>query len=95
MEIILGKTIGFCFGVANSVKKAEKECQENGETYCLGDLVNNKQAIKELEEQGLKVINSLDEMLVGAHDCVRLRSRAQSCAPTMHHPCSWSIKTNI
>jgi len=65
MEILLGKTAGFCFGIANSVKKAEEECKTNEETYCLGDLANNPQVVEELEEQGLRIVNSLDEIPKG------------------------------
>jgi len=64
MEITIGKTAGFCFGIANAVTKAEKECEENGETYCLGDLAHNHQTMEEIKKKGLKVINDIDELPV-------------------------------
>lgn len=61
MEIVLGKTAGFCPGVKNSVKKAEEYVHENGETYCLGNLVHNEQVIEKLSKKGLKVIDNIEE----------------------------------
>lgn len=62
MEVVVGKLAGFCGGVINSIKKTESILDELGSTYCLGELVHNKQVVDKLEEKGLKVINSLDEI---------------------------------
>ena len=35
MEIIIGKTAGFCFGVENAVTKSEKELENENPVYCL------------------------------------------------------------
>ena len=61
MEIIIGKTAGFCFGVRNAVTKAEKELGKTGKTFCLGELVHNKQVTDELINKGMVFIESLDE----------------------------------
>lgn len=64
MEIIIGKTAGFCAGVMNAVTKAEKELQHiknNEEIYCLGEIVHNKQVIKKLEEKGLQTVESIEQ----------------------------------
>lgn len=64
MEIIIGKTAGFCAGVMNAVTKAEKELQnkKNDEKiYCLGEIVHNKQVIKKLEEKGLQTIEKIEQ----------------------------------
>ena len=60
MEIILGKTAGFCYGVKNAVSNAEEKLKEYKNLYCLGELVHNGQVIKKLENLGLKVIEELD-----------------------------------
>lgn len=71
MEIIIGKTAGFCFGVANAVNKTEKFLNESQDTCCLGELVHNKQVIQELEEKGLKTINNIKQakqnVIIRAH----------------------------
>lgn len=61
MEIIIGKTAGFCYGVKNAVNKTKEEVQKQKTTYCLGELVHNKQVTKELEEQGLVIINNVKD----------------------------------
>ena len=62
MEIILGKTSGFCAGVKNAVENAQKEVEKTkGITYCLGELVHNKQVVEELESKGLKTIENIEE----------------------------------
>ena len=61
MEIIIGKTAGFCFGVKNAVTKAEEELRESRKAYCLGELVHNNQVTQELVKNGMIFINSIEE----------------------------------
>ena len=62
MEIIIGKTSGFCFGVKNAVDKATEELTKSKEpVYCLGELVHNKQVTNSLQEKGLIFIDNIDE----------------------------------
>jgi 4-hydroxy-3-methylbut-2-enyl diphosphate reductase len=51
---------GFCFGVVNAIKNAEKELLQNEELYCLGDIVHNSQEVARLQKKGLKTINHDD-----------------------------------
>ena len=64
MEIILGKTAGFCYGVNNAVTKAEEyvKCNKNKKVYCLGELVHNKDVTNKLEKEGLNFIEKIDEI---------------------------------
>lgn len=64
MEIIVGKTSGFCYGVNNAVTKAEEFVKNNKDkkVYCLGELVHNKQVTSKLENEGLAFINNLSEL---------------------------------
>ena len=61
MEMIIGKTAGFCFGVKNAVTKAEEELKKSKKTYCLGELVHNTQVTEELVKNGMIFINSIEE----------------------------------
>lgn len=62
MEIIVGKTSGFCYGVKNAVEGAEKELNKSAEKiYCLGELVHNKSVIDKLEKKGISFINNIKE----------------------------------
>lgn len=48
---------GFCFGVTTAIKKAEKELQEDGTLYCLGDIVHNGKECERLRVMGLQTID--------------------------------------
>lgn len=62
MEILIGKTAGFCYGVKRAVEGAKKDNDEAKETiYCLGEIVHNKQVVKELENKGIKFIENIEE----------------------------------
>ncbi len=61
MEIILAKSAGFCFGVNRAVEKVYSEL-ENSKVYTYGPIIHNKEVTKDLEEKGVAVINSLDEI---------------------------------
>ncbi len=63
MEVILGKSAGFCYGVKRAVEGAKHELKKaKGRTiYCLGEIVHNKQVIKELQEKGLVFIENINE----------------------------------
>lgn len=71
MEIILGKTSGFCYGVKRAVDGAKEETKNNKKVYCLGEIVHNKNVIKKLEKEGIKFIENLEEaeenVIIRAH----------------------------
>lgn len=63
MEITIGKTAGFCFGVRRAVERSIEEVQkEKKQIYCLGELVHNNEVIKDLEKKGIKFIESIEEV---------------------------------
>lgn len=62
MEIVIGKTSGFCHGVKNAVDKATEELENSeNQVYCLGELVHNKHVINRLQENGLIFIENIEE----------------------------------
>ncbi|WP_300340652.1 4-hydroxy-3-methylbut-2-enyl diphosphate reductase [Fusobacterium sp.] len=60
MEIIRAKHMGFCFGVSGAInicnKISEDESNFGKKTYILGMLVHNEHVVKNLEEQGFKIV---------------------------------------
>ena len=62
MEIVVGKTAGFCFGVSNAVRNVEKLLATKEKIYCLGELVHNKSVMESLEKKGLKIVNNINEV---------------------------------
>lgn len=61
MEIIIGKTAGFCFGVKNAVDNTLEELNKEKIAYCLGELVHNKQVTEELISKGAIFIDNIEE----------------------------------
>lgn len=61
MEIIIGKTAGFCFGVKNAVTKTLEELNKTKAISCLGELVHNKQVTDELKKQGVNFIENIED----------------------------------
>lgn len=71
MEIIVGKTAGFCYGVKRAVEGTEEQLNQNKKVACLGELVHNKQVIENLEQKGLRIIEDMQEakerVIIRAH----------------------------
>ncbi len=71
MDIVLGKTAGFCYGVRNAVLKAEEKLKMHKKVCCLGELVHNKEVIRKLEKLGLKVVEKVEDsnnkVIIRAH----------------------------
>lgn len=65
MDIVIGKTAGFCFGVKRAVEGSLNQITNNlnnKKIYCLGELVHNKQVMEELENKGIKLIEDINKM---------------------------------
>lgn len=62
MEIIIGKSAGFCYGVRRAVEGAENDIKNSiKKIYCLGEIVHNKEVVSELTEKGIRFINNISE----------------------------------
>ena len=61
MELIVGKTAGFCYGVKRAVDGAKEELKQNEILYGLGEIVHNQEVIKELENLGMQFIENIEE----------------------------------
>lgn len=63
MEIIVGKTSGFCYGVKTTIEKTEKILEDNksDKIYCLGELVHNKTIIDDFKAKGIKFVNDIEK----------------------------------
>lgn len=57
LEIEIDKGSGFCFGVVNAIKSAERELKNAETLYCLGDIVHNGLEVERLEALGLRTID--------------------------------------
>jgi 4-hydroxy-3-methylbut-2-enyl diphosphate reductase len=57
IRIEVDKRSGFCTGVVKAVKAAEKNLDQEGTLYSLGEIVHNAEEVGRLREMGLKPIN--------------------------------------
>ena len=62
MEIIVGKTAGFCYGVKRAVEGSQALVNKKEQIYCLGELVHNKQVVSELQEKGIKFVEDINDV---------------------------------
>ena len=61
MELIVGKTAGFCYGVKRAVDGAKEALKQNEKLYGLGEIVHNQEVVKELENLGMQFIENIGE----------------------------------
>ena len=64
MNIKISEKAGFCFGVKRAMGLAWRElCDEHDkQTYALGPLIHNKQAVEKYEERGLITADDIEEI---------------------------------
>jgi len=76
ITVEIHKESGFCFGVVNAIKSAEKQLSNDKELYCLGDIVHNSQEVARLQKKGLKTI-SHDDLNTVQNKKVLLRAHGE------------------
>lgn len=76
MQVTIDQNSGFCFGVLYAIQMAEDELAENGQLYCLGDIVHNNKEIERLTAKGLKIINH-DELKQLKNTTVLIRAHGE------------------
>lgn len=65
-EIRIASTAGFCFGVERAVKMAVSALEEGpAPVYTLGPIIHNPQEVKRLQDMGLRMADSLDDLREG------------------------------
>ena len=75
MEVIVAKTAGFCFGVERAVNQVYDQIKHgSGPIYTLGPIIHNEEVVRDLEEKGVKVLNSENEISALTKGTVIIRS---------------------
>ena len=62
MEVVVTKSAGFCFGVKRAVEQAYEQVHQGKKVYTYGSIAHNETVVKELEEQGVAVLESREEL---------------------------------
>ncbi len=63
MEVIVAKTAGFCFGVKRAVEKVYEQTERgDGPIYTYGPIIHNEEVVRDLEERGVRVLSTEEEL---------------------------------
>jgi 4-hydroxy-3-methylbut-2-enyl diphosphate reductase len=66
-KVIVAKSAGFCFGVKRAIKMAFETCRDDstGNIYTLGQIIHNPQVVEQLEEKGVTLVDSVQDITCG------------------------------
>ena len=56
MEVVLAKSMGFCFGVRRAVDTVYEQIKQAEHIYTYGAIVNNEEVVEDLRRKGVSVI---------------------------------------
>ncbi len=62
MEVVVTKSAGFCFGVRRAVERVYEQARQGKKVYTYGSIAHNETVVKELEEQGVTVLETRQEL---------------------------------
>lgn len=75
MEVVIAKSAGFCFGVKRAVDQVYEQLERNDKPiYTYGSIIHNEEVVRDLEEKGVKVIQSEEELKAIKNGVVVIRS---------------------
>lgn len=69
----MAKTAGFCFGVKRAVEMVYDNVN-NKNIYTYGPIIHNEEVVRDLEERGVKVLNSLEDVVNSPAGTVIIRA---------------------
>lgn len=78
MKVTLAKSAGFCFGVKRAVEMVYKEAETGKKVYTIGPIIHNEQVVQDLEQKGVRVIDTPEELSKAEDATVIIRSHGIS-----------------
>ncbi|MDE6312401.1 MAG: 4-hydroxy-3-methylbut-2-enyl diphosphate reductase [Lachnospiraceae bacterium] len=78
MEVKLAKSAGFCFGVKRAVDTAYEQVKTGKKIYTLGSIIHNEEVVRDLEEKGVTVLESPEDLKSVEDGTVIIRSHGVS-----------------
>src|SRR6186713_3237851 len=70
-EIRIAKRTGFCYGVREAIDKAKEARAAGKTTHTLGQVVHNEGVVQDLQDLGIKTVDTLDDVDHGAAVVIR------------------------
>ena len=74
MEIRLAESAGFCFGVKRAVDKVYEQIETGKTIYTYGPIIHNEEVVRDLEQKGVRVIETKEELEQLTEGTVVIRS---------------------
>lgn len=63
MNVIVAETAGFCFGVRRAVDKVYEQIGKTDQPiYTYGPIIHNEEVVKDLNEKGVRVVETMEEL---------------------------------
>lgn len=78
MEVITAKSAGFCFGVKRAVEQVYEQIGLGKQIYTYGPIIHNEEVVRDLEQKGVKVIDSVGELKLIEEGTIIIRSHGVS-----------------
>jgi 4-hydroxy-3-methylbut-2-enyl diphosphate reductase len=70
-EVRIAKRTGFCYGVREAIDKAKEASAAGKTTHTLGQVVHNEGVVQDLQDLGIRTVDTLDEVDHGAAVVIR------------------------
>ncbi|MDE6846607.1 MAG: 4-hydroxy-3-methylbut-2-enyl diphosphate reductase [Lachnospiraceae bacterium] len=74
MEVILAEHAGFCFGVERAVEQVYEQADMGKPIYTYGSIIHNEEVVKDLEQKGVRVIDTEKQLQQITEGTVVIRS---------------------
>ena len=78
MEIRLAESAGFCFGVKRAEDKVYEQIETGKTIYTYGPIIHNEEVVRDLEQKGVRVIETKEELEQLTEGTVVIRSHGVS-----------------
>jgi (E)-4-hydroxy-3-methyl-but-2-enyl pyrophosphate reductase len=99
-EVRIARRTGFCYGVREAIDYARLAAAQGKQTHTLGQVVHNEGVIAQLEAQGIRTVDTLDDVEGGAAVVIRahgvtpeVMARADSKGlEVIDGTCTWVIQ---
>jgi (E)-4-hydroxy-3-methyl-but-2-enyl pyrophosphate reductase len=70
-QVLIARRTGFCYGVREAIDYARLAAAEGKPTHTLGQVVHNEGVIAQLQAQGIRTVDTLDDVESGAAVVIR------------------------
>jgi 4-hydroxy-3-methylbut-2-enyl diphosphate reductase len=70
-QVTIARRTGFCYGVREAIDYAKVAASEGKQTHTLGQVVHNEGVVAELQREGIRTVDTLDDVDHGAAVVIR------------------------